>query len=89
MNRIGVLNFEAYSGVGLPLRFHDLRRTPPPGLQQRKGSQLMSRRDNEEHAVSRGVSLGRQRLVTPAASALFTGHAGAYGGFIPKPKSRP
>jgi branched-chain amino acid transport system permease protein len=49
----------------------------------------MSRRDNEEDAVSRGVSLGRQRLVTPAASALFTGHAGAYGGFIPKPKSRP
>jgi hypothetical protein len=30
------------SGVGLPLRY-DLRRMPSQGLQQRKGSQLMSR----------------------------------------------
>jgi hypothetical protein len=43
----------------------------------------MSRATIEEHAVSRGVSLGRQRLVTPAASALFTGYAGADGGYLP------
>jgi hypothetical protein len=59
------------SGVGLPLRYHDLRRTPSPGLQQRKGSQLMSR------ATMRNMPR------PPAASALFTGHAGADGGYLP------
>ena len=46
-------------------------------------------RDNEDFAVSRGVSLGGQRLAMPVASALFAGNAGAYGGYFPKPKSSP
>jgi branched-chain amino acid transport system permease protein len=47
------------------------------------GRSIIALRDNEEYAVSRGVSLGRQRLVTLGASALFTGFAGAfYGGYF-------
>lgn len=47
------------------------------------GRSIIALRDNEEYAVSRGVSLGRQRLITLAASALFTGLAGAfYGGYF-------
>jgi branched-chain amino acid transport system permease protein len=47
------------------------------------GRSVIALRDNEEYAVSRGVSLARQRLITLAASALFTGLAGAfYGGYF-------
>ena len=47
------------------------------------GRSIVALRDNEEYAVSRGVSLGRQRLITLGASALFTGIAGAfYGGYF-------
>jgi branched-chain amino acid transport system permease protein len=47
------------------------------------GRSVIALRDNEEYAVSRGVSLARQRLITLGASALFTGLAGAfYGGYF-------
>ena len=47
------------------------------------GRSVVALRDNEEYAISRGISLGRQRLITLAASALFTGIAGAfYGGYF-------
>jgi branched-chain amino acid transport system permease protein len=47
------------------------------------GRSIIALRDNEEYAVSRGISLARQRLITLAASALFTGLAGAfYGGYL-------
>lgn len=44
------------------------------------GRSIVALRDNEEYAVSRGISLGRQRLLTLAASALFTGLAGGFYG---------
>ena len=40
------------------------------------GTSVMALRDNEDYAISRGVSLARQRLLTLVASALFTGMAG-------------
>ncbi|MBV9749052.1 MAG: branched-chain amino acid ABC transporter permease [Acetobacteraceae bacterium] len=47
------------------------------------GRSVVALRDNEEYAISRGISLARQRLITLAASALFTGIAGAfYGGYF-------
>jgi branched-chain amino acid transport system permease protein len=47
------------------------------------GRSIIALRDNEEYATSRGISLGRQRLITLCASALFTGLAGAfYGGYF-------
>jgi branched-chain amino acid transport system permease protein len=47
------------------------------------GRSVVALRDNEEYAVSRGISLARQRLMTLAASALFPGLAGAfYGGYF-------
>ena len=47
------------------------------------GRSIIALRDNEEYAVSRGISLARQRLITLCASALFTGIAGAfYGGYF-------
>lgn len=47
------------------------------------GRSVVALRDNEEYAVSRGISLARQRLITLAASAVFTGMAGAfYGGYF-------
>jgi branched-chain amino acid transport system permease protein len=47
------------------------------------GRSIVALRDNEEYAVSRGISLARQRLLTLAASALFTGLAGGfYGGYL-------
>jgi branched-chain amino acid transport system permease protein len=42
------------------------------------GLSIVALRDHEEYAVSRGVSIARQRLITMAASALFTGVAGAF-----------
>lgn len=44
----------------------------------RLGISIVALRDNEEYAVSRGISLVRQRLITLAASAFFTGVAGAF-----------
>lgn len=41
------------------------------------GLSIVALRDFEEYAVSRGVPLARQRLLTFAASALFTGITGA------------
>lgn len=42
------------------------------------GLATVALRDNAEYAVSRGVSLVRQRLLTLAGSAFFTGVAGAF-----------
>jgi len=42
------------------------------------GASIIALRDNEEYAVSRGISLARQRVITLAASAFFTGVAGAF-----------
>ncbi len=42
------------------------------------GLATIALRDNEEYAVSRGISLLRQRLLTLAGSAFFTGVAGAF-----------
>lgn len=47
-------------------------------VRSRAGAAIVALRDNEEYAVSRGISLVRQRLVTLAASAFFTGIAGAF-----------
>lgn len=47
-------------------------------VRSRAGASIVALRDNEEYAVSRGVSVVRQRLVTLAASAFFTGIAGAF-----------
>jgi len=47
-------------------------------VRSRTGKSVVALRDNEEYAVSRGVSLVRQRMITLAASAFFTGIAGAF-----------
>jgi len=47
-------------------------------VRSRIGAGIVALRDNEEYAVSRGVSIVRQRIVTLAASAFFTGVAGAF-----------
>lgn len=47
-------------------------------VRSRMGISIVALRDNEEYAVSRGISLVRQRLITLAASAFFTGIAGAF-----------
>ena len=47
-------------------------------VRSRTGASIVALRDNEEYAVSRGVSLSRQRLLTLCASAAFTGVAGAF-----------
>jgi branched-chain amino acid transport system permease protein len=41
------------------------------------GKSIVAVRDYEEYAVSRGIPLARQRLLTFAASAVFTGMTGA------------
>lgn len=46
-------------------------------VRSRTGLSIVALRDNEEYATSRGISLVRQRLITLAASAFFTGIAGA------------
>ncbi len=47
------------------------------------GLSVVALRDNEEYAVSRGISLARQRLLTMVASAMFTGMAGGlYGAYV-------
>lgn len=47
-------------------------------VRSRIGAGVVALRDNEEYAVSRGISLVRQRMITLAASAFFTGIAGAF-----------
>ncbi len=47
-------------------------------VRSRLGISIVALRDNEEYAISRGISLVRQRLITLAASAYFTGVAGAF-----------
>lgn len=45
------------------------------------GLSIVALRDNEDYAVSRGAPLSRQRLLTFAASAVFTGATGAVFAF--------
>ncbi len=40
------------------------------------GRSIQALRDNEYYAISRGISVSRQRILTMAASAVFTGMAG-------------
>jgi branched-chain amino acid transport system permease protein len=47
-------------------------------VRSRTGASIVALRDNEEYAISRGISLARQRLITLTASAFFTGVAGAF-----------
>lgn len=47
-------------------------------VRSRTGASIVALRDNEEYAVSRGISLARQRVITLAASGFFTGVAGAF-----------
>lgn len=47
-------------------------------VRSRIGAGIVALRDNEEYAISRGISLVRQRMITLAASAFFTGVAGAF-----------
>jgi branched-chain amino acid transport system permease protein len=42
------------------------------------GVSIVALRDNEDYAISRGISLARQRLLTLVASAIFTGIAGGF-----------
>ncbi len=42
------------------------------------GLSVVALRDNEDYALSRGISLARQRVLTLTASALFTGIAGGF-----------
>lgn len=47
-------------------------------VRSRFGISIVALRDNEDYAISRGISLARQRLLTLALSALFTGIAGGF-----------
>jgi branched-chain amino acid transport system permease protein len=47
-------------------------------VRSKTGASIVALRDNEEYAISRGISLVRQRVITLAASAFFTGVAGAF-----------
>lgn len=42
------------------------------------GVSVVALKDNEDYAISRGISLARQRLLTLVASAFFTGMAGGF-----------
>jgi branched-chain amino acid transport system permease protein len=42
------------------------------------GTSIVALRDNEDYAISRGISLARQRLMTMALSAAFTAMAGGF-----------
>ena len=42
------------------------------------GISVVALRDNQDYALSRGISLAKQRVLTLAASALFTGVAGGF-----------
>jgi branched-chain amino acid transport system permease protein len=47
-------------------------------VRSRIGAGIVALRDNEEYAISRGISIVRQRMITLAASAFFTGMAGGF-----------
>lgn len=47
-------------------------------VRSRIGAGIVALRDNEDYAISRGISIVRQRMITLAASAFFTGVAGAF-----------
>ncbi|MEW5723700.1 MAG: alpha/beta fold hydrolase [Thermodesulfobacteriota bacterium] len=49
-------------------------------IKSRIGRSIIALRDHKYYAVSRGVSQARQRVITLAASALFTGIAGSFFG---------
>lgn len=49
-------------------------------VRSRAGTSLVALRDSEEYAVSRGISVARQRLVALSFSALIAGWAGAFFG---------
>jgi branched-chain amino acid transport system permease protein len=52
-------------------------------VRSRLGLSVVALRENEDYAVSRGISLARQRVLTLAVSALATGFAGAfYGAYL-------
>ena len=47
-------------------------------VRSRIGAGIVALRDNEDYAIARGISIVRQRMITLAASAFFTGVAGAF-----------
>ncbi len=47
-------------------------------VHSRFGTSIVALRDNEDYAISRGVSLARQRMLTLGLSAFFTGIAGGF-----------
>ncbi|HEX2526103.1 MAG TPA: branched-chain amino acid ABC transporter permease [Geminicoccus sp.] len=47
-------------------------------VRSRIGAGIVALRDNEDYAIARGISIVRQRMITLAASAFFTGAAGAF-----------
>ena len=47
-------------------------------VRSRFGVSIVALRDNEDYAISRGISLARQRMLTLALSAFFTGVAGGF-----------
>ena len=47
-------------------------------VRSRFGTSIVALRDNEDYAVSRGISLARQRMLTLGLSAFFTGVAGGF-----------
>jgi len=49
-------------------------------VRSRTGLGLVALRDNEEYAISRGVSVAKQRLIALSFSALIAGYAGAFYG---------
>ena len=49
-------------------------------IKSRVGRGIIALRDHKYYAISRGISQARQRVITLAASALFTGIAGAFFG---------
>ena len=47
-------------------------------VRSRFGTSIIALRDNEDYAISRGISLARQRMLTLGLSAFFTGVAGGF-----------
>lgn len=47
-------------------------------VHSRFGTSIIALRDNEDYAISRGISLARQRMLTLGLSAYFTGAAGGF-----------
>jgi branched-chain amino acid transport system permease protein len=49
-------------------------------VRSRAGTSLVALRDSEEYAVSRGISVAKQRMIALSFSALIAGFAGAFYG---------